>query len=287
MEQSAVVTGASTGIGWAACRELIDGGWRVFGSVRKAADAKRLSAEFGERFTPLIFDVTDAEGAKAGAAVVAEALQGRTLTGLVNNAGIAVAGPLLHLPIDDFRHQLEVNLTGVVIATQAFAPLLGAGPAREGAPGRIVMISSVGGRTALPFLAPYNVSKFGLEGMSEALRRELLIFGVDVVIVAPGPIRTPIWDKADQVDIAPYRDTVFLGALERIRRRMAKNGEDGMPAQAVAKVIHHALTVPKPRVRYVVTPNRMEALMARILPKRLLDRAIGKQLGLLPVRRVE
>lgn len=284
MEKAAVVTGASTGIGWAACKALVEAGWRVFGSVRKAEDAARLQAELGSGFTPLIFDVTDAEAVQAGAAQVAAALGQRTLGALVNNAGIAVAGPLLHLPVDDFRQQLEVNLTGVLIATQAFAPLLGADPDRKGTPGRILNISSVGGRVAFPFMGPYNASKFGLEGLSESLRRELLMFGIDVIIVAPAAVRTPIWDKADAVDIAPYRGTAFETALERIRAFMLKSGREGLPVERLGEAIRDIVANPRPRVRYVFAPNMIEAWMAPRLPKRMMDRAIGKRLGLLPIR---
>lgn len=194
-KKSVVVTGVSTGIGWGAVKVLVGKGFHVFGSVRKQADADRLKAEFGEAFTPLLFDVTDEAAVRAGARQVEAALGGAPLAGLVNNAGIAVAGPVLYLSIDEWRQQLEVNLTGVVIATQAFAPLLGAGGARVASPGRIVNISSVGGRNANPFMAPYCTTKFGLEGLSESLRREMLPFGVDVVVVAPGAVATPIWDK--------------------------------------------------------------------------------------------
>ncbi|WP_294057267.1 SDR family NAD(P)-dependent oxidoreductase [Sphingomonas sp.] len=282
IEHSAVVTGASTGIGWAACKVLADNGWRVFGSVRKQADADRLAVELGERFTPLVFDVTDEAAVRAGAAQVAEALAGRRLGALVNNAGIAVAGPLIHLPVDDFRLQLEVNLTGVVIATQAFAPLLGADPSRAGPPGRILNISSVGGKTAFPFMAPYNASKFGLEGLSEALRRELLPFGIDVIVLGPAGVRTPIWDKADALDIAPYAGTIYAEPLERVRTFMAETGRAGLTAEQLGKTIHRILTARKPRVRYAAARNMLEARIVPWIPKRLFDRIIGKQLGLLP-----
>src|ERR1700710_2550746 len=172
--KSIVVTGSATGIGWGIAKVLIQKGFRVFGSVRKAADGERLAKEFGQNFVPVLFDVTDEAAVAKAADQVAAALNGETLAGLVNNAGIAVAGPLLYLKLDEFRQQIAVNLTGQLIVTQAFAPLLGVDRSRKGAPGRIVMISSVGGKNANPFLGPYNASKFGLEGMSEALRRELM-----------------------------------------------------------------------------------------------------------------
>jgi len=281
-KKSVVITGVSTGIGWGAVKVLTGKGFHVFGSVRKQADANRLQAEFGDAFTPLIFDVTDGPGVRAGARQVEKALAGATLAGLVNNAGIAVAGPLLYLPVDEWRQQLEVNLTGVVIATQAFAPLLGAGgsqPVKD--PGRIVNISSVGGRNANPFMAPYCTTKFGLEGLSESLRRELLPFGVDVVVVAPGAVATPIWDKADETDTARYANTVYAPALERLRTYMLSIGKSGLPPEKIGEAIHTALTAANPKVRYVVSPSPMQVLMTEVLPKRTLDRITGKRLGLL------
>lgn len=283
MGKSVVITGVSTGIGEATARVLAKRGFHVFGSVRKAADAARLAEDLGPAFTPLVFDVTDEVAVAAGARSVEAALGGATLAGLVNNAGIAVAGPLLHLPVDEFRKQLEVNLTGVVIATQAFAPLLGARTPTLKDPGRIVNISSVGGRTANPFMAPYNVSKFGLEGMSEALRRELLLFGVDVIVVAPGAVATPIWDKADETDSSAYANTAYAAPLERIRAYMLQLGRSGLPAERIGETIHEALTTPKPKVRYTVSPDMMQVFLSeRVLPKRTLDRIVGKRLGLLP-----
>lgn len=280
--QSVVVTGASTGIGWAVTKVLAERGFHVFGSVRKPADAERLVAAFGPAVTPLVFDVTDEAAVGVAAREVEATLDGRPLAGLVNNAGIAVAGPLLHLPIDEWRQQLEVNLTGVVITTQAFAPLVGARKAAGGRPGRIVNIGSVGGRNANPFMAPYCTSKFGLEGMSESLRRELLPFGVDVIVVAPGAVATPIWDKADETDTAAYADTVYAPALERLRAYMLSIGKSGLPPERIGEIVHAALTTARPKVRYTVTPQPLQMLMADILPKRTLDRIVGKRLGLLP-----
>ncbi|NQE64686.1 SDR family NAD(P)-dependent oxidoreductase [Caulobacter sp. RHG1] len=278
---SVVITGVSTGIGWGAAKVLTAKGFHVFGSVRKRADADRLKTEFGDAFTPLLFDITDEAAVREGARQVEAALDGATLAGLVNNAGIAVAGPLLYLPVEEWRQQLEVNLTGVVVATQAFAPLLGAGEARRGRPGRIVNISSVGGRNANPFMAPYCTSKFGLEGLSESLRRELLPFGVDVVVVAPGAVATPIWAKADETDTSRYAGTIYAPALERLRQYMLTIGKAGLPPEAIGEVIHTALAAARPKVRYVVSPSPVQVLMTEILPKRTLDRITGKRLGLI------
>jgi NAD(P)-dependent dehydrogenase (short-subunit alcohol dehydrogenase family) len=278
--KSVVVTGASTGIGWGCVKILIAGGFRVFGSVRKQADADRLSKEFGPNFTPILFDVTDEAAVAAGAKQVEAALGGDTLFGLVNNAGIAVPGPLLYTRIDDFKHQIEVNLTGQLIVTQAFAPLLGVDRSRKGAPGRIVMISSVGGKNASPFVGPYSASKFALEGMSESLRRELILFGIDVVIVAPGAVATPIWDKADAVDVTQFANTPYAPALDKVKDYMIANGRKGLPPEQLGEVVKSALTVAKPKTRYTVTPDPFQNIMVNTLPKRMVDNIIARQVGL-------
>ncbi|HVV66157.1 MAG TPA: SDR family NAD(P)-dependent oxidoreductase [Rhizomicrobium sp.] len=282
--KSVVVTGSSTGIGWGATKVLIEKGFRVFGSVRKEADGERLKSAFGAMFSPLYFDVTDATAVNAAAEQVSAALRGDTLAGLVNNAGVAVAGPLLYLKIDELRRQLEVNVTGQVIATQAFAPLLGADRSRKGAPGRIIMISSVGGRNANPFMGPYNASKFAIEGLSESLRRELMLFGVDVIVIAPGAVATAIWDKAEELDISQYANTPYLKPLERIRAYMLDRGPKGLKPEELGFAIHHALTAPRPRVRYTVTPDPLQEVAQAVLPRRFMDRMIARRLGLTRTR---
>src|SRR6201993_3689304 len=219
--RSVVVTGASTGIGWACAKLLLDKGFRVFGSVRKPADAERLKGEFGESFTPLMFDITDEAAVLAGAREVRAALNGETLAGLINNAGIAVAGPVLELSADEFRRQMNVNLIGPIIATQAFGPLLGSDPSLKGPKGRIVMISSVAGKNGTPLSSAYSPSKHALEGLSESLRRELMLFGIDVIIVAPGPVKTPIWSKGQQeFDMSKYRNSPYLPAMQKVMAYM-------------------------------------------------------------------
>jgi NAD(P)-dependent dehydrogenase (short-subunit alcohol dehydrogenase family) len=280
--KSVVVTGASTGIGWGCAKVLTGKGFHVFGSVRKEADAARLKAEFGDRFTPLLFDVTDSAAVNRAAEQAATALGNVTLAGLVNNAGIAVAGPMLYLDIDELRRQLEVNVTGQLIVTQAFAPLLGADRSRTGEPGRIVMITSVGGRNANPFTGPYNASKFALEGLSESLRRELMLFGIDVIVVAPGAVATPIWDKAEQIDTSRYANTPYAASLNKVKDYMLALGRKGFPPEKIGEAVYRALTVRKPRVRYTVTPDLIQELMVNTLPKRMVDKLIAGRLGLHP-----
>jgi NAD(P)-dependent dehydrogenase (short-subunit alcohol dehydrogenase family) len=283
--RSVVVTGASTGIGYGAARVLVERGFQVFGSVRTQADSDRLARELGASFTALRFDVTDEPAVHASAAQVREALGGEPLFGLVNNAGIAVPGPLLYLAIDELRHQLEVNVTGQLIVTQAFAPLLAAGRGPAGSastPGRIIMISSLGGRNASPFIGPYNASKFALEGLSESLRRELILFGIDVIVIAPGAVATPIWDKADRLDVGRYADTPYAAPLGRMKSFMLEYGRKGLTEEALGVAIHKALTVARPRTRYVVAPDRLRNVLVSILPKRMVDRLIAKRFGLMP-----
>jgi NAD(P)-dependent dehydrogenase (short-subunit alcohol dehydrogenase family) len=280
--QSVVITGASTGIGWATAKLLLDRGFRVFGSVRKPADADRLKGEFGANFTPLLFDVTDEAAVLAAAREVRAALNGETLAGLVNNAGIAVAGPVLELSADQFRRQMEINVIGPVIATQAFAPLLGSDRSLKGKPGRIVMISSVAGKTGNPLSAAYAASKHAIEGLSESLRRELMLFGIDVIIVAPGAVKTPIWSKSDETGAPAGTNSPYAPALEGVRKFVKHLSEIGLPPEKIAEGIAEALTSAHPKVRYSITPDPMRHLITGILPKRMVDKIIAKRLGLLP-----
>lgn len=281
-----VVTGASTGIGAACVETLVGAGFFVFGSVRNAADADRLTAQFGANFAPLLFDVTDAGAVAAGARAVEARLGGATLAGLVNNAGVAVPGPLLHLPIADLRRQLEINLVGQLQVTQAFAPLLGARTPQAGAPGRIVMMSSVAGRFASPFLGAYNASKFALEGLSDALRRELKVYGIDVVLIEPGMIATPIWDKAESVDFAPFDGTIYGPAARLVKQWAVAGGRAAPGPRIVADAVLHALTAPRPPVRVPVMKNRFLGwTLPSLLPMRLVDWLTDRRLGFSALRK--
>ncbi len=277
-QKSIVVTGASTGIGLAIAERFLREGWRVFGSVRKPQDAERLRAA---GMFPLVFDVTDGAAIDRAAAQVAEVLGDRTLQGLVNNAGVAIGGPLLSLPMDQLRLQFEINLMGPARVTQAFAPLLGADTTRKGGPGRIVQMSSVAGTTAMPFLGPYAASKHALEGMTEALRRELMLFGIRVSVIAPGAIVTPIWDKAEMSDLAQYDGTPFAPALAKFQTMFLKAGARGLPASRVADATWLALTARRPKLKYFVIPRKFaEWTLPQLLPVRWMDRLLGKGLGL-------
>lgn len=269
MTGAVIVTGASTGIGAATALHLARHGFQVFGTVRQTADGKPLEAS---GVTPVFMDVTDRDSIAAARQVVVANLGGTPLAGLVNNAGIQVAGPIEHLSLDDLRRVLEVNVVGVVAATQAFLPELRAGR------GRIVNISSVSGRVALPFGGAYSASKFALEALSDSLRRELLPSGVHVVVIQPGSIATPIWRKVAQTDLAPYRGTPYQSVLASVRENIVKRGERGLPPDAVAQAVLRALTVRRPPNRILVVRHPLRTWLLRLLPDRLVDRAVARYL---------
>lgn len=280
-----VVTGVSSGIGWGTASVLVQKGFRVFGTVRKRADAERLQHEFGERFTPLLADVTDQAAVERAAGQVRESLGNANLAGLVNNAGVSVVGPLLHLSLAKFREQLEVNLVAPLLVGQIFANLLGTDRTREGGPGRIVNISSVGGRMGAPFLGAYAASKHGLEGMSESLRRELLLYGIDVIILEPGYVNTPILNRAEEDDFEEFRDTEYAGILQRFVKSFVTEGRKGLSPKVIGEAVYRSLTARRPKVRYTIVQQKLKNwTIPMLLPKRTLDRIISKRLGLVEVR---
>jgi NAD(P)-dependent dehydrogenase (short-subunit alcohol dehydrogenase family) len=271
------ITGTSSGIGEATTRHLAGMGFNVFAGVRKQEDAERVA---GPRVEPVIVDVADNDSVAAAAEQIGSAVGNSGLAGLVNNAGIAVAGPLEFLPIEDFQRQLEVNVTGVVRTTQAVLPLI------RKARGRIVNMSSIGGRVALPMVAPYNASKFALEGLSDALRRELRPWGIEVALIEPGAVATPIWgkgvDAADALEreAPPAARELYGEVMDAIRKESEKNKTAGVPPQEVAEAVAHALTASKPKTRYLVGRDaKMRGPIAKVMPARMMDAAIGRALG--------
>jgi NAD(P)-dependent dehydrogenase (short-subunit alcohol dehydrogenase family) len=279
--RSVVVTGASTGIGRAAVARAVREGAHVYPTVRKAEDAAGLSAEFGDRVTPLVMDVTDERAISAAAARVSDWLKGGTLFGLVNNAGVAVPGPLPHLTTDELRAQFETNLFGVHAVTRAFLPLLGADRARTGDPGRIVMISSIAGRNAHPFVGAYVASKHALEGYAQSLRRELMLHGIKVIVIAPGSVATPIWDKAESAGLERFSATPFGPASNAVTNYMLARGRAGLPAETIADAVWTALSTANPRQRVTVMRGKfLGYTLPRLLPDAVMDRLIAKKLGL-------
>lgn len=276
-----LVTGASKGIGAACTLRLAAEGFRVYAGVRSEADGAALRSRAGDGVSPVFLDVTDAGQIDAAAARIGNETGGRGLHALVNNAGIAVAGPLEFLPVDELRRQLEVNVIGQLAVTQACLPLLrrarSAAAGNDRRAGRIVFMSSVAGRSSLPFTGAYAASKFAIEAAADALRVELRPFGLAVILVEPGVITTPIWDTAARagarnIERMPAAATEHYGAtLAALRERVAR-GMRGLPAERVADVVASALTVRRPRTRYVIGASSRARLMAEaILPDRTRD----------------
>ncbi len=282
MLRPVVVTGVSTGIGRAIARTLATSGVRVFGSVRREEDAIAFESEFGKLGTALLFDLRDESAIEAGAERVRVATGGDGIAALVNNAGIAVPGPLEHMPTARFREQLEIGLTGTLAVTKAFLPMLKANSSRGA--GRIVNISSVSGATAMPFLGPYAAAKFGLEALSDSLRRELMVYGIDVVVIQPGGVDTPVWRKATAEDTGPLAGGAYERPVAAFQAAARAAGKGGIDPDRVATLVQAAIVRRRPRARYVVTPHPVTERIMRRLPARLLDRLIARRLGLRPRR---
>jgi NAD(P)-dependent dehydrogenase (short-subunit alcohol dehydrogenase family) len=275
-----VVTGVSTGIGWGATKVLVSKGFRVFGSVRKQADADRLLKEFGSGFVPLMMDITDADAVHQAAQKVGSMIGDKNLVGLVNNAGIVVSGPLLYLRPSEYRRQLEVNMISPLVVIQAFASLLGTDKKRQGPAGRIVNITSSGAKVPIPLLGAYSASKCGLEGMSDVLRLELMLFGIDLVMIEPGFVNTTMYDKGEREDLSEFKATEYWNAVQNFQRFIVAEGRKGLSPERLGEAVHVALSTAKPKARYAVIKQRFKNwTLPRLLPARMLDAVVAKQLG--------
>jgi NAD(P)-dependent dehydrogenase (short-subunit alcohol dehydrogenase family) len=273
-----VITGASTGIGRACALRLDRAGFDVFAGVRKHADGEALMSAASARLRPLTVDVVDEESIATAAAEVNE-LTGGHLAGLVNNAGIALAGPVEGLQLDDLRRQFDVNLFGQVAVTQAFLPAIRA------VKGRIVFMSSIGGRNALPYLSPYNASKHALEAVGDSLRMEMRPFGVEVAIIEPGAVATPIWDKSgSEAEVAreklgPEIERLYGTRMDQLRSLADKTGAEGVDPDEVASAVEHALTAEKPKTRYLIGREaKIQAKLGQVLPRRTMDRLVEREI---------
>jgi NAD(P)-dependent dehydrogenase (short-subunit alcohol dehydrogenase family) len=277
-----VVTGVSTGIGRGTTKVLVSKGFRVFGSVRKQADADSLQREFGDGVVPLIMDITDAEAVHQAAQKVGSMIGDGNLAGLVNNAGMVVSGPLLYLRPSEYRRQLDVNMVSPLVVIQAFAPLLGTDKKRQQPAGRIVTISSSTAKVAVPLLGAYSSSKSGLEGMSDVLRRELIFLGIDVVLIEPGTVNTAMYDKGEKEDLSEFKPTEYWAAVQQFQTYIVTEARtNGLPPERIGEAVHVALTAAKPRARYAVVPQRFKNwTLPRLLPTRVLDAQLAKMLGL-------
>ncbi|GAB3730089.1 SDR family NAD(P)-dependent oxidoreductase [Spirosoma lituiforme] len=274
-----LITGVSTGIGYGAARHFIDRGYTVFGSVRTPIDADRLQQELGESFVPLLFDVTDQDAVVAAARSLDERLAGSGLGGLINNAGIAIGGPLQDQPMATIRAHFEVNVLGLIQVTQAFLPLLGARDNHPVQPGRIQNISSVNGQVAIPFMGAYVGSKHAVEGLSHSLRRELVLFGIRVIIVGPGAVKTPIWDKG--TDMSTYACTPYFPAISRFLKQVDASKNKGFSIDYLGKRIVDIHETAHPSIRYALVPGKLTGwVLPRLLPARTLDWILSRISGL-------
>lgn len=277
--RSVLVTGASTGIGRAAALRLDASGWRVFAGVRREADADALREAATPNLKPLLLDVTDPDQTAAAAERIKQD-SANGLHGLVNNAGVAIPGPLETLPIEDFRHQLEVNLVAYVAVTQALLPQI------RRAEGRVVFVGSIGGRMAFPFAGAYHVSKFGTEALGDVFRQELRPWNLKVSIIEPGSIDTPIWErgqrKGDEIEAkSPQTKLLYGDAIERFRKLIEETAERGIPPEKVAKAISHALESSRPKSRYLVGLDaKLQARIKPLIPTPVLDRIVARLAGL-------
>ena len=280
--KNVVVTGVSSGIGHALTRELAGRGYRVFDSVRKQEDAGRLKAELGTSFGPLVFDVTDGEAVLRAAGEVEAVVGDGGLAGLINNAGIVIPGPLMHQPIEEVRAHLETNAIGLVSVTQAFLPLLGARTPRAHPPGRIVNISSTEGKVSSPFLSAFAGSKHAVESVSDSLRRELLPYGIDVVVIGAGPVETGNWSKSTEGRVEAYAGTDYARTLARFFE-VATNARKGAYSSGeFARRAADAFEAKRPRTRYAIVSSKLANwTVPSLLPDRLYDRLIGRIVGLL------
>jgi len=277
--RSVLVTGASTGIGYDIARQLASRGWRVFAGVRRETDGRRVQALAPGLIQPIQLDVTDAASISAARDSIEAAVGDAGIDGLVNNAGIVVAGPVETVPLDDWRRQFETNVFGLIGVTQAFLPLL------RRSRGRVVMIGSISGKISYPLLGPYAASKYALEAVTDALRLELMPDGIFVTLIEPGPIKTPIWEKSRATSqrlaqgMAPDLTARYGPLREKLRVATEKSAAAGLEPVAVSIAVERALTVRHPRIRQVIGRNARLGLLLKHLPDRWCDRLIAASLG--------
>ncbi len=277
-----LITGASTGIGYDLAKTFVDAGYTVFGSVRNQSDAARLREELGSNIHPLVFDVTNHKAVDEVAEKLNEKIGVEGLGGLINNAGIAVGGPFTDLDIEEFRYQFEVNVLGLVKVTQAFLPLLGARESHDSEPGKILQISSVAGKVGMPFMSPYVGSKHAVEGISQSLRRELQLYGIDVIVIGPGPIKTPIWSKISDESQGKFKHSVFYESLKIFKGKfVAQSLRNAWTSEKAAKMILSIYEKSKPKTRYGLVAQRFRnSILPKLLPDRTLDKFVKKNLKL-------
>ena len=279
-KKSIMITGISTGIGRGTLDYFVSKGFHVYGSVRSTKDANRLKRIYKDKLTTIIFDVTKLAQLKKAAAFIKKDLNDSNLLALVNNAGTSFPGPLLRQSVKDFEKQIDINLNGAFRVIKYFAPLCGAEKNNSYKKGVIFNISSLSGKIGMPGLGAYTASKHGLEGLSQSLRRELLRYGVDVVIIGPGPIKSEIFNKVDKKFLESLKKSDYAKAAKLIPKRNKNALKIAFPAIEVGKLIFSALHNPNRKTRYTITPNKMMYwTVPMTISDRMLDRMIQKRSG--------
>ena len=281
--RTVLITGVSTGIGRAIAEELLKSDFLVIGSVRRKEDAKYLEENYNENFNSVIFDVTKKDEILSAKINVDKILKETDsyLSCVINNAGMAYGGPIRYLNVDDFRKQFEVNFFGLIEVSKIFLDLL-IESNKYKMKNKIINIGSISGKRSYPFVGPYTSSKFALEGFTDAFRRELLMHDIDVVLIEPGPIKTPIWNKVPDIDNNPFINTEYEIPLRKFTKGYLKIGENGFPPSVIGERVVKIMNTNTPKTRYVITPNKMKNyLMPGFLPDRWVDNMIGKMLGII------
>ena len=270
--RTVLVTGTSSGIGRGLCQALIKRGYKVFGTVRNRKDATELKKEFGENLDALLVDVTDEKQVIKAKEKVQNYLNGKSLTALINNAGIATLGPVEFLPTSDFKKQIDTKILGTFLCTKIFLPLLGTDSNLIGNPGRIVNISSIlGGKIGSPFMSGYCASKHAVEAFSESLRRELKPYGIKVIIVAPGSVSTPIWKEVKkQKDQNKYNKTKYGISFKKILNSLESFDRNSLSMNQLTSIIIKSIEIKNPKIRYNPTKDPIQKLWPYI-PKKIMD----------------
>ena len=270
--RTVLVTGTSSGIGRGLCQALIEKGYKVFGTVRNRKDATELKKEFGENLDALLVDVTDEKQVVKAKERVQNYLNGKPLTALINNAGIATLGPVEFLPTSDFKKQIDTKILGTFLCTKIFLPLLGTDSNLIGNPGRIVNISSIlGGKIGSPFMSGYCASKHAVEAFSESLRRELKPYRIKVIIVAPGSVSTPIWKEVKkQKDQNKYHKTKYAILFKKILNSLESFDQNSLSMKQLTSIIIKSIEIKNPKIRYNPTKDPLQRLWPYI-PKKIMD----------------
>jgi len=281
--RTVLITGVSTGIGKSIAEILINNKFLVIGSVRNEEDANYLQEKYPDKFDYVIFDVTNKEAIENSRKKVESIISKNNsyLTCVINNAGIALGGPLRYLDVDIYKKQFEVNYFGLINVTKTFLDLL-IDSNKYPLKNKIINIGSISGKRSYPFVGPYTSSKFALEGLTDSLRRELLIHDIDVVLVEPGPIKTEIWNKAPDIENNPFVNTEYGNSLRKFNNMYIKMGKYGLHPDLVGNLVLKILLTNKPKTRYVITPEKLKNyIIPGFLPDRWVDRLVGKMLGLI------